>query len=342
MKSLKKFLLGIAVLITIISINYAEVEALPPDTIVWVGSVLTSGVPWGVFVQGNYAYIADRDRLTIVDVQVPSSPWVVSDISGFDISALGVVVVDTVAYLNAELISEISDVLVSDPASPSLLGWATTSSGVGLDPKGISVVNNIAYQPLGSVGFWIIDVSDPSTPTVIDSFNTPGIAVDLFIQDTFAYIADYDSLQIVNVADPTNPFQVGSLAMPNLCYDVFVSGNYAYVVCESFSGNNGSVQVVDIINPSSPNIVASVNNINGDPFDLYIQGNYTYVVAQDHFLPNVEGGVRIVDISNPLSPTLVASYDTPSDPRGIFTVFPYIYVADQSSFQILEHNDCGS
>jgi hypothetical protein len=206
-----------------------------------------------------------------------------------------------------------------------------------LSPKGISVVNNIAYQPLGSVGFWIIDVSDPSTPTVIDSFRTPGIAVDLFVQDTFVYVADYDSLQIVNVADPSNPFQIGSLAMPNPCYDVFVSGNYAFIACESFTGNDGSVQVVDITDPASPSIVASANNIDADPFDLYIEGNYAYVAAADHFLPTVQGGVRIVDISNPLSPTLVASYDTPGDPRGIFTVFPYVYVADQSSFLILEH-----
>lgn len=337
MKSLKNFILGVAVVSAMASLGNTEVEATPPDTIIWVGSVLTSGVPWGVYVQGNYAYIADRDRLTIIDVTIPSSPAWVSDISGIFISALGIAVVDSVAYLNAEPDGIISDILVSDPANPTLLGWTNTNSGAGLEPKGMSVVNNIAYQPLGSVGFIIIDVSDPSTPTFIDSFRTPGIAVDLFVQDTFVYIADYESLQIVNVANPTNPFRVGSLAMPNPCYDVYVSGSYAYIVCQSFSGNDGSIQVVDITNPSSPNIVANVNNINGDPFDLHIQGNYAYVVAQDHFSPNVEGGVRVIEISNPLSPMLVASYDTPGDPRGVFSVFPYIYVADQSSFQILQH-----
>jgi hypothetical protein len=329
-------ILSIIVLPLVVSI-FTQAEAALPDTIYRVGATETPGVAWGVFAQSDYAYVADRSRLTIIDISIPSVPWVVSSISGFDIAALGVAVIDTVAYLNAEPISEISNILVVDPASPSLLGWASTSSGVGVEPKGISVVNNIAYQPLGSVGFWIVDVSDPSTPTVIDSFNTPGIAVDLFIQDTFVFVADYDSLQVINVANPTNPFQIGSIDMPNSCYDVFVSGNYAYVTCESFTGNDGSVQVVDITDPSSPSIVTSVTNISGDPFDLYLQGGYAYVVAKDHFLPDVDGGLRIVDISNPLSSTLVASYDTPGDPRGVFTVFPYIYVADQDSLQILEH-----
>jgi len=281
---------------------------------------------------------------------------VTSYIDNVFISALGVTVTDTVAVLNAELIGRLTNINIADPSSPSLLGWCFTNSCVGIEPKGISVLNNIAYQAIGNLGFWIVDISVPDTPTVIDSFNTPGVAIDLFVKDSLAYIADYDSLQIINVV--TSPFRVGAVAVPNPCYDVFVVDTFAYVVCQSNFGNDGNLQVVNVSDPTSPQIVASINTINGDPFDIWITGNYAYIAAADYWSvsngrnrqvgglrpdwtlnrrADVEGGLRVVDISDPLNPALIASYDTPGDPRGVFAVDTLVFIADYDSLQILRH-----
>lgn len=327
-------------IITLFLAGSMQAEAALPDSIVRVGATDTPGIPWGVFVQSDYAYVADRGDLAIIDVSVPSAPVVVGSLSVTNnVWPVAVVVQDTFAYLHN--LDAFSIVNVSDPTTPNLVGWTFTSSGVGLEPKGISLKGKIAYLTQGSEGLDIFDVSVPSTPNMITTIQTPGTAVDLFINDTIAYIADYDSLQVINIADSSAPFRVGAASMPNPCYDVFVSGNYAYVICESSSGNNGSLQVVDISDPASPNIVSSVSNINGDPFAIYVVGNYAYIAARDHFLPTVEGGVRIIDISNPLSPVLIASYNTPGDPRDVFVVGDLIYVADYDSLQILRHITVG-
>lgn len=331
------------------------------DSIVRVGACATPGVPWGVYVLDDYAYVATRGGLAIVDVSIPSNPNMVSYIDNFFISALGVAVIDTVAVLNAELIGRLTNIGVANPSSPYLLGWCFTNSCVGFpEPKGISVLNYIAYQAIGNLGFWIVDISNPDTPVVIDSFKTSRRVIDLFVKDTLVYVADYDSLQIVNVA--ASPFRVGAVAMPNRCYDVFVIDTFAYVVCQSSFGTNGSVQVVNVADPTSPQIVASANNLNGDPFDVWISGNYAYVAAADFWFvtkgikrgagglrpegafnmrADIEGGLRIVNISDPLNPTLVASYDTPGDPRGVFAVDTLAFVADYDSLQILRHINTG-
>ncbi|TET81151.1 T9SS type A sorting domain-containing protein [candidate division TA06 bacterium] len=197
------------------------------------------------------------------------------------------------------------------------------------------MIDTLAYEALGSVGFWIVNVAAPAAPTVVDSFRTPGIAIDLFVRDTLCYVADYDSLQIISIARSGSLYRVGAVAVPSSCYDVFVVDTFAYVACQSSSGNDGSLQIVNVSDPSSPQIVASVDNIVGDPLDVWISGSYAYVAAADY--SPVEGGVRVVDISDPLSPSLVASYDTPGDPRGVFAVGDLVFVADYDSLQILRH-----
>jgi hypothetical protein len=349
----------VVVSITLFIFSFAQQR----DSIVRVGACTTPGTVWGVYVSGNYAYIATRAGLAIVDVSIPSSPNMVSYIDNFFISALGVAVIDTVAVLNAELIGRLTNIGVANSSSPYLLGWCFTNSCVGFpEPKGISVLDNIAYQAIGNLGFWIVDITNPDTPVVIDSFKTSRRAIDLFVKDTLVYVADYDSLQIVNVA--ASPFRVGAVAMPNLCYDVFLIDTFAYVVCQSSFGvgTNGSVQVVNVSNPTSPQIVASINTLNADPKDIWISGNYAYVAAADFWFvtkgikkgagglrpegafnmrADIEGGLRIVNISDPLNPTLVASYDTPGDPRGVFTIDTLVFIADYDSLQILKHRITG-
>jgi hypothetical protein len=287
-------------------------------------------------VQGNFAYVADRSYVTVVDVSLPSSPIVRGSVNPPVGWPVGLFVIDTLVYVNNNTSSSFTVINVADVDSPYVLGIDVFSRGTP-EPKGVFTIDTLVYLASASIGLHIINVSDPANPNMISTFDTPGIAVDLYVRDTLVYLADGDSLQIINVSNPISPIRVSAVDMPSTCYDVFVSGNYAYVAVYSNSGNDGSLQVIDVSDPTSPSIVSSVNTINGDPFAVYVQGNYAYIVAQDHFLPNVDGGVRIVDISNPLNPILVASYDTPGDPRDVFAIFPYIYVTDQDSLQILEH-----
>jgi len=329
------------------------------DSIVRVGACATPGITWGVFVQDSFAYVADRNATTVVSISITSSPFVVSSLNVFSASALGLFIEDTLCYNNFTAIGNRFSVLcVSHPDSLYVLGWCDVPGTGGPDPTGIYTIDTISYLANGVYGLGIINVDEPSSPYTVSYFNTPGWALDLSVADTLVFIADYDSIVIVNVRDLLNPFRVAAVAMPNGCYGISVVDTLAFVACISNSGTNGSLQVVNVSNPSSPQIVASVDNLKGDPIDIWVSGNYAYVAAADYWNPpkrkprqvgglrpdwtfnrraDVEGGLRVVDIAEPLNPTLVASYDTPGDPRGVFAVDTLVFVADYDSLQILKH-----
>ncbi len=336
--------------------SLAQAEPASPDSIVRVGACATPGITWGVFVQGDYAYVADRSALTIIDVSDSSAPLLVSTLSNPLTGAVGVFVADTLAYLHRGGVGIFSVINVSRPDSPFVLGWCAIPLSVQ-DPKGICLVDTLCYVARGQAGFVTINVAKPDSPTVINTFDTPGYAMDLMIQDTIIYVADRDSLQIVNIANTTSPQHLGSCLMPSACYDVFVVDTFAFVVCESDLGTDGKLEIASVSSPASPFIIDEIL-MNADPYAVQVASSYAYVGAADYWASikgkqrrvaglrsarpldnkaDVEGGLRIVDVADPGSGSLVASYDTPGDPRDLAVVGTLVYVADYDSLQILKH-----
>jgi hypothetical protein len=334
-----KIFLCTVITVAIVFISISDIKAALPDTIYRVGATETPGFTWGVFVKDSLAYIADRSSLTIVDVSDPSNPIVISSVSPGVIQPAVVTVVDTFAH-TINIGPQFAIASVADPLAPYQIGWTNIPVFNFAEPKGLFVSDTLAYLPDAEEGLVIVNVADPSFPSVISVYNTPGVAVDLFMRDSLVYIADYDSLQIINVINPLSPIRVGALPLSNRCFDVAVIGDYAFVTVESNIGTDGLLEVVDVSDPTNPSTVESAF-LDGDPRSIYVSGNYAYVAAADHFLPTVEGGLRVVDVSIPSSVILIASYETPGDPRDVFVVGDLVYVADYDSLQIFRHISVG-
>lgn len=83
---------------------------------------------------------------------------------------------------------------------------------------------------------------------------------------------------------------------------VLVDGNYAYVLYVATSGPSDNVRlaVVDVSNPSTPQIVGELAFPSTDPFYLNLakSGNYLYLFPY-------EGNFAVVNVSNPTNPTQV-------------------------------------
>jgi hypothetical protein len=85
---------------------------------------------------------------------------------------------------------------------------------------------------------------------------------------------------------------------------VAISGHYAYLT----AAYQDRLSVVDIANPLSPKLIASLHdevNLNF-PVDVAIYGNYAYVICQQG-----KGPLTAVDISNPTEPKVVGSLSSP-------------------------------
>lgn len=70
----------------------------------------------------------------------------------------------------------------------------------------------------GPEGIFIFDVSDPTNPRQVGSFNTDGYAYGVTTSGNYAYVADgANGLVIIDISDPTNPTSVVDMLWSPLC-----------------------------------------------------------------------------------------------------------------------------
>jgi hypothetical protein len=97
--------------------------------------------------------------------------------------------------------------------------------------------------------------------------------------------------------------------------DIFVKGNYLY------TSSGPRLQVVDISNPASPQLVGQ-SALLPDVFShIYVSGGYVYLALGEH-------GLQIFDVNTPANPVLIGAYDTPRVPLDLFVSGNYAYIPD--------------
>ena len=270
-----------------------------------------------VAVSDTLAYVAySMGGLQILDIADPASPRIISSCPIGWWYSLGLEVAGNYAYVTYCGYDEggLQAIDISDPLSPQPLDYYMTYD----DGSGVQVVGNYAYLTAYGDGLSIIDISDPNSLAGVGYYNTPGWAIDVAVSGDYAYVADYWGLRILNVADPANPFEVGSYAAGGGT-GVAVQGDYAYVV-------DGSLQILDISNPSAPALVGSCD----------VPVNYVTVAGEYVFATGADAGLYVIKVSNPYSPILTGHYDTPGQAMKVAVEGNLVYVADYYNFGIYD------
>ncbi|WP_196803199.1 cadherin domain-containing protein, partial [Dolichospermum circinale] len=166
-------------------------------------------------------------------------------------------------------------------------------------------------------GLQIIDISNPTNPTLKGNYNTSDSANGVQVVGNYAYVADGGAgLQIIDISNPTNPTLKGNYDTPSDAIDVQVVGSYAYVA-DSYSG----LQIIDISNPTTPTL--KVNYGNGRPFGVQVVGSYAYVADE-------YGGLKIINVSdlNQAPTNLTLSTSTIAENQVIGTVVGNLTTTD--------------
>ncbi|MCP4541678.1 MAG: hypothetical protein GY832_31485 [Chloroflexi bacterium] len=228
----------------------------------------------GIFVVGNYAYVASftDDALSVVDVSDPSNPTYGGHIAD-----------DGTMELNGA-----SDVYVDGK-------YAYVAAS---DDDGVAV----------------IDTSDPNNLThvasITDTASTAlGGAYGIFVSGNYAYVAasEDDGVAVIDISDPNNPTHMGSIFDDDTmalagARNIFVVGDYAYVT----GHDDGGVAMLDVSDPSNPTHVVSIFDDDtmalNSPHGIYVAGNYAYVTGR-----LVDHGVTVLDLSGIAAP--MASFD---------------------------------
>lgn len=225
----------------------------------------------GIYVVGNYAYVADgADGLRIINVENPDSP---SYVSRRDTDAAqDVYVEDNLAYV-ADGISGLRIIDVSNPNNPTDEGNYNTPGSA----FGVYVINDTVYIADHSAGLRILDATNPSDITEIGHYSLGGgiLADGIHVAGSIAYVAYGDwGLRIVDISDPANPDEIGNVSTFDEAEDVFVKGNLAYIADRA-----GGLRVISVSDPVNPVEVGYYYAVNDFAEDVYVRDSLAYVAA---------------------------------------------------------------
>lgn len=202
---------------------------------------------------------------------------------------------------------------VSIPSSPRESG---SSEPFGAAVRNVEVFGNTAYVAAGGVGLYILDISNPTQPTIIGNYKSTGYSEGVTVEGKYAYVADGPGgLRIVDISDRTHPVEVSSAYKLNYAFDVIIDGNYTYVAAAG-----AGLLVADVSDPTRPKEIGSVG-LPGYAFGISSTGNTVYVA---------DGwkGLRVIDVANPSQPKEIGSFVTPGWTYDVAITQNNAYVAD--------------
>ncbi|MBN8246972.1 MAG: hypothetical protein J0L84_05955 [Verrucomicrobia bacterium] len=181
--------------------------------------------------------------------------------------------------------AEIRDGVLSvtnDTQQQSIIVRATQSGGPGQLPgESVRVFNQMS-----------VDLE------LLGELKAPGYAFTVVVSGKYVGVGELSGpLLWVDVADPHRPRLAGRLEEAPEVIDLVVSEGFVYAV-----GDGTKLKVVDIRNPATPVVVASMEAGVGAS---------RVIVHQDHAYVAVAGSIQVVDVLNPPQPRLVGHHPTP-------------------------------
>jgi len=203
---------------------------------------------------------------------------------------------------------------VTDVTNPIEKGRITTPSVV----NNVIISGNYAYVANAHNGLAIIDISDPTAPT-ISARSTSIFGSGVALSGNYAYVASgVRGLTAIDVTNPAAPIRLGNYNTSGYSYKVAVNGSYAYV-----ADDTSGLVILDITNPSIP-IFRGQYDTEGSAIDVTVSGNYAYVADGSE-------GLLIIDITDSTAPVLTGTYNTDGIATAVTVSGNYAYVADRSN-----------
>jgi hypothetical protein len=175
-----------------------------------IGSCKIDGIPSGLYVEGDYAYVNNsyydyqnkqykkESKLFIVDIKNKNNPAVIGSCD-VPANSWSVFVNRDIAYLTSSIYDEET-----------------------------KKYNESVLQ--------IVDVKDKSSPATKGKIEIPGGAWEMDIKDNYLFISNNaGGVNVLDIGDSNKPVMVNRLNTAGNSYDIFISGNYGYLA-DGFGG----------------------------------------------------------------------------------------------------------
>jgi hypothetical protein len=188
-------------------------------------------------------------------------------------------------------------------------------------PRGVSVVDGVAYLADRNSRLRIVDVSDPSATFELGNIDVHGWRIE--VVGSIAYLLDTFGLHILDVSDPSTPMELSSIEWFGAAYGLEIVGNLAYIS----SDRDASFRIVDVSNPAQPREIGALGN-PVFPGSTRVAGDIAFVA--DRF-----AGLRSIDVSNPMAP-FIRSTLASVDGHKLEVVENYAYVLGRRGLTVVD------
>ena len=290
------------------------VNVTDPSSLSLLGSV-NSETALDLFVKSSIVYLKTQYSLNWIDVTNAVNPVIIgnytttsSSIQFSSGSNAGLSYQSNLLCLN-NVILGLQFFDLSDPAKPvPLLDYTNRM----VRTSGVQVNSDVAYVSSGVLGFKAVNVTDPSNPWVIGSYETSRdeTSTTFFtrakIINKTAYVTGYDSLLIMDVSNPESMRlikKIDVLSGSGLA-GIEVDSNIVFLAEENaLTTGQSALTIFDINNTSKP-ILLDVFFMQDVVSAIKLDSNMMYISTQ------YSNGLQIIDISNLNFPTLMGSLKT--------------------------------
>jgi len=263
-------------------------------------------------VDKDVVYIASGDQLLVLNINNPESPTVLSQTTLMGTAPVHMALEGNVLYVPTTIGGGLNILDVSDPYQPetiAIVPFESHSAGFKISGDYAYLVYVTEYTSNLEVGYGfdsssvldVLDISDPSTPSLVHSLVLPTDVRDIFLYGNYVVsVGAYrDEFLVIDISSPTapvleeRPTESFSGASFRWAYQY---DDYVYLL-DSGSG----VWVVDLSSPLAPTVVNRLQ-LPMTLGCLYGRGSTLYICAEEKYF-------HFADVSDPLEPVLAYSGD---------------------------------
>ena len=274
----------------------------------------TPGYAQDLMMYGTYLYVADgvgglrvinKDATLLNELGDFDSAGIASGLDLYcSISGCYVFLADTSSVYVATALE------VTHPT-----GMASRSS-LAL-PTRLAVSGDTAYLADPLQGLRIVNLSNPSQPTLTGTFDTPGVTYDVAVREATAYVADgLAGLQMIDITNPSLPVKSGEVNTPGDTVGVALADDAVYLA----DSDNGLVGIAF----TETQVISGTFNTAGTALDVAVAGGYAYVA-------DGLNGLVIVNRSPLEAMTLAGWVNTPGRASALALSGDLLYLADGTS-----------
>jgi len=168
--------------------------------------------------------------------------------------------------------------------------------------ENVIIRGKLAYIANHVAGLTIVDISDPSRPSIVSNTN-PGIdcdAIGLWGDCAILYGHWRSRLVLVDISDPAKPRQTSTYENAP---KTFNQGEMAVVDGLAYCTTVTGMAVVDVRDAAAPKLLSAVD-LQAHVADVVVEDGYAFLAAGPK-------GIFVLDVSDPAAPVQVGRYRSP-------------------------------